>query len=140
MLKKVSKKKKLNRREQRDLDIEIGFIEGVVRRDPKFVEALQILGDDYTQRGRFEQGLRIDEKLAQLRPNDYLVLYNLACSYALTDHLDGAAAALSRAIDSGYKDFKWLIKDPDLVKLRNDPRFKRIQAKIRSVRLKPKAG
>lgn len=140
MLKKVSTKKKLNRREQRDLDIEIGFIEGVVRRDPKFVEALQILGDDYTRRGKFDQGLRIDEKLAQLRPDDYLVHYNLACSYALTDQLDGAVTALSRAIDSGYKDFKWLVKDPDLIKLRNDPRFKRIQAKIRSVRLKLKTG
>ena len=37
-------KKKLSRREQRDLDIEIGFIERVVERDPHFVEALQILG------------------------------------------------------------------------------------------------
>ena len=37
---------KLTRKEQRDLDIEIGFLEGVVDRDPKYVEALQVLGDN----------------------------------------------------------------------------------------------
>jgi hypothetical protein len=38
--------RKLTRDEKRNLDVEIGFIEGVVRKDPSFVEALQILGDD----------------------------------------------------------------------------------------------
>ena len=45
--------RKLNRREVRDLDVKITFMEGIVRRDPRYVEALQILGDHYTQRGRF---------------------------------------------------------------------------------------
>src|SRR3954449_11351905 len=96
---KVSAKKKLNRQQQQDLDIEIGFIEGVVQRDPHYVEALQILGDDYTRRGKFENGLRVDERLAQLRPDDPTVLYNLACSYALTGQLSDAFSALSKAID-----------------------------------------
>ena len=38
---------RLTRKEQRDLDVEIGFLEGVVHRDPKYVEALQVLGDNY---------------------------------------------------------------------------------------------
>ena len=79
MLKKGSSRRKLTRREQRDLDIEINFIEGVVQRDPHFVEALQILGDDYTRRGKFDEGLRIDEQLSRLRPRDPMALYNLAC-------------------------------------------------------------
>ena len=33
---------KLSSREQRDLDIEIQFLEGVVRRDRRYVEALQL--------------------------------------------------------------------------------------------------
>jgi len=136
MPKKVAIKKKLNRRQRDDLDIEIGFIEGVVQRDPLFVEALQILGDDYTRRGQFLHGLRVDERLAALRPEDPTVLYNLACSYALTDQVMEAIAVLSRAIDQGYSDFKWLLKDPDLKKLRADPSFSVIQQKIRTARLK----
>ena len=38
--------KKLSRQQARDLDIEIGFLEGVVQRDRNYVEALQLLGDD----------------------------------------------------------------------------------------------
>ncbi len=133
MGKKVTPKQKLSRRQQQDLDIEIGFIEGVVQRDPHYVEALQILGDDYTRRGKFENGLRIDEQLARLRPDDPTVLYNLACSYALVGQLEAAVSALNRAIDGGYDDFKWLMKDPDLKKLRSSALFKPVKEKIRRV-------
>jgi len=136
MPKKVSAKKKLNRRQQQDLDIEIGFIEGVVQRDPHYIEALQILGDDYTRRGKFENGLRVDERLAKLRPDDPTVLYNLACSYALTGQMKEALSILSRAIDQGYSDFKWLLKDPDLKKLRAHASFAEIQKKMKTARVK----
>jgi tetratricopeptide (TPR) repeat protein len=122
------------RRSERDLDIEIGFLEGLIRRDPGFVEALQILGDDYTRRGRFSDGLDVDERLARLRPDDSLVHYNLACSYSLTDQFDRAVEALDRALALGYRDFKWLAKDPDLSKLRDHPIFKKIRAKLRSMK------
>lgn len=129
-------KKKLSPAQQRDLDIEIGFIEGVVQRDPQYVEALQILGDDYTQRGRFEHGLRVDEELARMRPDDPTVLYNLACSYALTSRYESAVAALDRAMDRGYRDFKWLMSDPDLKQLRGHAHFKKIQERLRKHKTK----
>ena len=127
---------KLTREQERDLDIEIGFIEGVVRRAPGFVEALQILGDDYTRRGRFAEGLKLDEQLARLRPDDALVHYNLACSYSLTGQYAAAAAALQRALDLGYRDFKWLAKDPDLRRLRKHPSYRTIADKIRKMTVK----
>lgn len=136
MPKKSSVRKKLSRQEQRDLDVEIGFIEGVVRRDPRYVEALQILGDDYTRRGRFREGLGIDERLARLRPDDSLVLYNLACSYSLTRQVDEALEALERALNHGYRDFKWLAEDPDLRNVRRHPRYQRIRAKLRTMQVK----
>src|SRR5580704_12389586 len=98
--------RKLSREEQRDLDVKIGFLEGVLRRDPAYVEALQVLGDDYTRRGRFVAGLRVDEQLSQLRPDDPMVQYNLACSYSLTGDYRRAIAALDQALDLGYRDFR----------------------------------
>ena len=132
--------KKLTRDDQRNLDVEIGFIEGVVRRDPSYVDALQILGDDYTRRGRFADGLTVDEQLARLRPDDATVLYNLACSYSLTDRLDEGFAALDRALAAGYGEFAWLGKDPDLEKMRQDPRFAKVQAKVKAVKAKSKSA
>lgn len=132
--------KKLSRNDQRNLDVEISFIEGVVRRDPSYVDALQILGDDYTKRGRFADGLTVDEQLARLRPNDATVLYNLACSYSLTDRLDEAIEALHRALAAGYDEFAWMSKDPDLAAVRKHPLYEKIQAKIKARKSKSKSA
>ena len=133
---KSSARKKLSRVGQRDLDTKIGFFEGLIRRDPDYVDALQLLGDHYTQRGRYLDGLKVDERLAQLEPRNALVFYNLACSYSLTDQFDLAAAALENAINLGYRDFNWLAKDPDLRKLRQQPVYRGIRTKIRRMKIK----
>jgi tetratricopeptide (TPR) repeat protein len=136
MPEKVSaRSRKLNRREVRELDVKISFLEGVVRRDPQFIEALQILGDHYTQRGQYEHSLQVDKKLSRLEPRNPLVYYNLACSYALNSELDCAAAALERALALGYRDFKWLARDPDLRRLRKHPIFRTIEDKIRKMKI-----
>ena len=134
MPEKSSSRKKLSREKSRDLDIRIQFMEGLVRRDADYVDALQILGDHYTARGRYEEGLKVDEKLARLEPGNALVLYNLACSYSLTDQYELAAETLGQAITQGYRDFKWMAKDPDLKKLRKHPLYRNIKEQIRKMK------
>jgi tetratricopeptide (TPR) repeat protein len=133
---KSSTRKKPSRANRRDLDTKIEFLEGLIRRDPTYVDALQLLGDHYTQRGRYLDGLRVDEHLARLEPRNALVFYNLACSYTLTNQFDRAAFALERALNLGYRDFNWLARDPDLRKLRQHPVYHDIQAKIRRMKIK----
>ena len=130
------KAKRWTRREIRELDVKITFMEGIVRRDPSYVEALQILGDHYTQRGRYDRSLTVDQQLSQLEPSNPLVYYNLACSYALNSELVRAAAALEKALVLGYRDFKWLARDPDLRRLRKHPSFRTIQDKIQKMKVK----
>ena len=113
-----------------DLEFEVGFFEGISRRDPNFIEALQILGDAYTKTGQWEKGLEIDQRLAKLCPDNALVFYNLACSYSLMKQLDAAFAALGQAVNLGYNDARWLIKDPDLDNLRRDNRFEKIRTDL----------
>jgi tetratricopeptide (TPR) repeat protein len=129
-------RRKATRQELRDMDQEILFFEGLVRRAGNYVEALQILGDDYTRRGRYVEGLKIDERLCKLRPDDALVHYNLACSFSLTAQLDLAIEALEVAINLGYRDFKWMAQDPDLENLREHADYKKIQAKVRQIQVK----
>ena len=126
----------MDRAEQRDLDTKIEFIEGLIRRDPDYVDALQILGDHYTQRGRITEGLQVDERLARLEPQNPMVFYNLACSYSLAEEIDRAAAALEKALQLGYRDFAWLAKDPDLKKFRAHTAFDDLKAKIRQLKTK----
>ena len=134
--KRSARTKKLSRKQTRDLDIKISFLEGVVDRDPQYVEALQVLGDHYTQRGRFERSLTVDQRLARLEPRNPLVFYNLACSYSLTGEMDLAVAALEKALSLGYRDFKWLAKDPDLRSLRQHPLYRTIADKIRRMKVR----
>ena len=134
--KRSARAKKLSRKETRDLDVKITFLEGLVNRDPQYVEALQVLGDHYTQRGRFERSLTVDQRLASLEPRNPLVFYNLACSYSLTREFDLAVSALEKALSLGYRDFKWLAKDPDLRLLRQHPLYRAIADKIRRMKVR----
>ena len=135
---KSNSKKKPSTAAQRELDTKIQFMEGLVRRDPEYVDALQLLGDHYTQRGLYAEGLKVDERLARLEPKSPLVFYNLACSYSLLEQFDRAALALEKAIELGYSDFKWLAKDPDLKKLRSHPAFHEIKTRIHELKTKPR--
>jgi len=134
--KSCARNKRRSRKEARDLDVKISFLEGIVGRDPQYVEALQILGDHYTQRGKFVDSLKVDQRLSRLEPRNPLVFYNLACSYSLNREFDRAAAALEKALLLGYRDFNWLAKDPDLRKLRKHHAFQRIAEKIRTLKIK----
>ena len=109
-----------------DLDFEISFFEGLVRRNPNFIEALIPLAEIYTKKGFHAKGLQIDKRLAKLCKDDPLIHYNLACSFALNDKKDDAFTALFKAIKLGYTDFAHLRRDSDLESLRNDPRFKKL--------------
>lgn len=135
-VKSSARKKKPTRQETRALDLQIKFMEGIVRRDPDYVDALQLLGDHYTQRGKYAQSLRVDERLSRLQPHDPLVYYNLACSYSLNRQFDFAVTALEKALTLGYRDLNWLAKDPDLRQLRKQPLFRRIEDKIRRMTVK----
>ena len=134
--KRSARTRKWTRREVRDLDVKITFMEGVVRRDPDYVEALELLGDHYTQRGKYDHSLKVDQQLSRLEPRNPLVYYNLACSYSLNSDFDLAAAALEKALTLGYNDFKWLARDPDLRQLRKHPLYRTIEDKIRKMKVK----
>ena len=130
-----AKTKPLGQKEAREVDVKISFLEGLVRRDSQYVEALQILGDLYTQRGKYDHSLEVDLQLSRLRPGDPLAFYNLACSHTLNGELDRAATALDKALTLGYRDFNWLARDPDLQLLRQHPLYRAIESKIRKLKV-----
>ena len=118
-------------KESYDIDFETRFYEGLIQKKPDFIEALKLLGELYTKRGLYRQGLAIDERLAHLQPQDPLIFYNLACSYSLLNDTDKALRAIKRAFSYGYNNFDYLEQDQDLINLRNDGRFQRYFARIR---------
>ena len=108
------------------LEFEIRFYERLLEEHPNFPDALASLGNAYTHSGSYHKGLAVDLKLTQLRPGDPIAWYNLACSYALTKQSDEALKMLSRAVELGYDDFSYLMKDPDLASVRRSPALKQL--------------
>jgi tetratricopeptide (TPR) repeat protein len=112
--------------EQSQIDFEIEFFSAIVKSYPEFVDVLRVLGNNLTLKGCIREGLEVDRQLVRLRPNDYLAHYNLACSYALLRRNEQALQALRRAVELGYRDFRYMRQDRDLDGIRNDPRFKQL--------------
>jgi len=105
---------------------EVGLSRAVLESNPQDVRALEMLGQALTRAGRHDEALEADLRLAGLRPKDPVAFYNLACSYSHLENLDAAFDALHRAFDLGYRDYRHLLRDPDLENVRKDRRFKRL--------------
>lgn len=112
--------------EQSQLEFELTFFSGVLERAPDYVDVLRIFGNLLTLKGRYAEGLRIDQRLVRLRPDDALAHYNLACSYALLNRAEQSLRTLRRAVELGYRDFRFMREDHDLDSIRHDPRFRQL--------------
>ncbi len=113
-----------------DHEFEMKFFESVLRRSPDYTEVIEILGGLYTKHGRIADGLKMDRKLVRYLPENATAHYNLACSLALSKRRRDALKSLQRAIELGYRDLDWLMKDPDLDLLKEDPEFASIVSQI----------
>lgn len=112
--------------DQNQVDFELAFYAGVLSRRPDYVDVLRVMGHLLTLKGRFNDGLQIDKRLVQLRPSDALAHYNLACSLALLKRGDQSLKTLRRAVELGYRDFRYMREDHDLDSIRQDPRFRQL--------------
>ncbi|MCW8130216.1 MAG: hypothetical protein KIS92_07700 [Planctomycetota bacterium] len=106
-----------------ETDFEVDFCQQILHVAPNHLEVLALLGEAYTRRGDYAKGLETDLRLSQISPEDEVVQYNLACSYALNGKKEMALSALEKAIDLGYRDLDHMRGDRDLELLRSDPRF-----------------
>ncbi|HLX62529.1 MAG TPA: hypothetical protein VKX17_14730 [Planctomycetota bacterium] len=113
-----------------DNQFEIDFFQRILDANPLHYDALLILGEAYGRAGDYGKGLELDLRLAQLKPQNEKVHYNLARSYALNGQTDNALRNLSKAVDLGYKDVEHLCKDHDLAALKTDPRFQKLVQKL----------
>lgn len=104
-------------------DFEVGILEAALKSDSENFNVLFELGNAYTRTGRYEEGLEIDRKLSRLKPENPVVHYNLACSLSLLQMKDEAFEELEASFKLGYREYNFIISDPDLENLRSDGRF-----------------
>jgi tetratricopeptide (TPR) repeat protein len=112
--------------ERPQLDFELEFFAALLSRVPDFADVLSVQASNLSAKGLLREGLKVDQKLVQLRPADPTAHYNLACRYALLKQPDLALTTLRRAVELGYRDFRFMTHDRDLDSVRKDPRFKQL--------------
>ena len=122
------------------LDFEIHFYERLLSAYPDFSDVLIPLAEAYTRRGLHDKGLAVDLRLTQLRSQDPIAWYNLACSYSLLKRLDESIEALRRSFELGYTDFNHLRRDPDLANIRHAPKYKQLMDSVLSLKARPVAS
>lgn len=121
----------MSRPKTHDPEFEIGFFESVLRRDRNYANVVEILGGLYTRQGRISDGLKMDRRLVKLQPENATARYNLACSLALLKRKTDALAELRRAVQLGYRDFDWMLQDPDLETIKHHPEFQRLLLELK---------
>ena len=112
--------------ERPQLDFELEFFAALLAGLPDYADVLSVQASNLSAKGLLREGLKVDQRLVQLRPADPTAHYNLACRYALLKQPDLALNTLRRAIELGYRDFRFMTQDRDLDSVRKDPRFKQL--------------
>jgi len=117
--------------ERSQLDFEVEFFGKLIAAVPGYTEVLRVQASNLTVKGRVQDGLAVDKQLVAAQPDDPTAHYNLACRYALLKQPDQALVSLRRAVELGYRDYRFMEQDHDLDSIRKDPRFRALVKECR---------
>ncbi|MFO7726638.1 MAG: hypothetical protein R6V45_13970 [Oceanipulchritudo sp.] len=117
-----------------DFQFEIDFCRCILRHEANNLDVLEMLANYCTRAGKIDEGLELDRRIVRLNPENALGHYNLACSLAIKKQNREAIEALRTAMEKGYRDYNWLMEDPDLTNIQDDPEFSALLAEFQ---LKP---
>lgn len=119
----------LNRRDLMEsyLKIGIGRAEAAFLRHPENSRPAQLLGPAYAQLGDGKKARFWTERAIDAEPDDNILRYNAACTYAQIGEVDRAFELLFIWIGQAAHNMQqWFQTDPDLASLRSDPRYQKL--------------
>jgi serine/threonine protein kinase len=101
-------------------------LEAHLKKVPEDARGRTLLATDYVHVGRPEDALREASLAMALRPNDAMVMYNVACVFGTLERKSECLEAVQKAWHAGFRDPAWARRDPDLAILHGDPEFERL--------------
>ena len=104
----------------------LSLLEQHLQQLPEDVRARILLASNCASLGDGTAAVRELNVAITLRPNDSNVLYNGVCVYAKLGRKEEALDMMERALKSGMVNVDWYRRDPDLLSLRDEPRFQRM--------------
>jgi predicted Zn-dependent protease len=125
------------RKQQSQLDFDIGFFDRVLARNPADVSVLRRQAEALARKGEYVRALELDRRLVSIMPQDCVARYNLACSLALGECRVEAINQLRQALEQGYDDFEYLAHDTDLKNLHGEPAYQKLLREFGVVQTAP---
>ena len=101
----------------------IAIMSAHLKKVPEDARARVLLANGYAHQARYEDAKREADMAVALRPDDTMILYNIACVFCLMNNPRDAMTALKKACDVGYSATAWARQDPDLAILHGDAEF-----------------
>jgi serine/threonine protein kinase/Flp pilus assembly protein TadD len=80
--------------------------------------------------GSKDEAREWNERAMKLGPDDAATLYNAACLFCIMGEVDKAFECLEQSVENGFAHPQWLVNDPDLSAIRDDPRYHRLLEKL----------
>ena len=102
----------------------------IVKEDPQHAFAWFRLGISLQTMGDYEGAIESYKKAEAIRHNP-LAMFNLAGAHAHENQDNLAFDWLTRAADAGFRWHQAYLEDPNLARLRSDPRFISIETRIK---------
>ena len=97
-----------------------------LERVPEDVRARVLLATFLAYAGQNDEAIRHLQTAVALRPGDANILYNSACAYGVMKRKAEALEALKKAVAAGYSNLAWVVNDPDLDCLHDEPEFRQM--------------
>ncbi len=101
-------------------------LENHLKSVPEDARARVLLASSYAATGRREDAIREVNLGVALRPNEAIVLYNVACVFCRLGNKPQALEALRKCWNAGYRDAEWARRDTALTLVHGDPEFERL--------------
>lgn len=116
----------------KDFETATAAFKKITTADPKDGQAWQLLGYSLHVAGKLDEALPAHKKAAEFPKFAPVATYNIACVHALKGNADEAFAALEKCVAGGFNDVDQLNGDEDFKTLRNDPRYAKIEAAMKT--------
>jgi tetratricopeptide (TPR) repeat protein len=104
----------------------VQVVESHLKKVPEDARGRTILATDYVHLDRKDDALREASLAMALRPNDAMVMYNVACVFGTLNRKAECLEAVQKAWSAGFRDPAWARRDPDLAILHGDPEFEKL--------------
>jgi non-specific serine/threonine protein kinase len=104
----------------------IQVLEGHLKKFPEDARGRTLLATDYAHVQRVEDAMREANLAMALRPDDAMVMYNVACVFGQLGRREETLDALRKTSAAGWEDAPWARRDPDLAIVHGDPEFDKL--------------